>query len=286
MSAPSSLPPPSSSHQSDVRKRTVLPNTLQNLRTTNSASSQSAQLDQLDSDAYLDKLEEELNRKVDGEVEGLVEGLKELIALARIDPLTSHPSQAHLRSLQSQLRTQQMLRNAHSLLSMSHQLKLLHLFGDQETVQTKREELDQELNRDIEGPNTTTINFGGGGGGSNSNPYAYQGGGGGGGGDYSSSIYNNPRTNHALKEHDFFQSTSSTLDAYLAQGQAVLGNLTTQREVMKGTKKRLLNAANTLGLSRETIQFIERRTKADWWILVGGGTFTLVCFGMILKYFG
>lgn len=89
-----------------------------------------------------------------------------------------------------------------------------------------------------------------------------------------------------MKEHDFFSSTSSTLDAYLAQGQAVLGNLTTQREVMKGTKKRLLNAANTLGLSRETIQFIERRTKADWWILVGGGTFTLICFVLILKYFG
>ncbi|GAA5951600.1 hypothetical protein JCM3765_005981 [Sporobolomyces pararoseus] len=128
-------------------------------------------------------------------------------------------------------------------------------------------------------PDTTTINFGGNGGGSS----AY---GGGGATDYSSSIYNNPRTNHALKEHDFFQTTSSTLDAYLAQGQAVLGNLTTQREVMKGTKKRLLNAANTLGLSRETIQFIERRTKADWWILVGGGSFTLVCFVLILKYFG
>jgi len=66
----------------------------------------------------------------------------------------------------------------------------------------------------------------------------------------------------------------------------VLGNLSTQREVMKGTKKRLLNAANTLGLSRETITFIERRTKADWYILVGGGTATLVCFGLILKYFG
>jgi len=116
--------------------------------------------------------------------------------------------------------------------------------------------------------------------------------GGSGGGGQSSSFNNNQnygydsRTNHALKEHDFFSSTSSTLDAYLAQGQAVLGNLTTQREVMKGTKKRLLNAANTLGLSRETITFIERRTKADWYILVGGGTVTLVCFGLILKYFG
>ncbi|GAA5929881.1 Bos1p [Sporobolomyces koalae] len=95
-----------------------------------------------------------------------------------------------------------------------------------------------------------------------------------------------PRTNHALKEHDFFSSTTSTLDGYLAQGQAVLDNLTNQREVMKGTKKRLLNAANTLGLSRETIQFIERRTKGDWYILVGGGAFTLICFGLILKYFG
>ncbi|GAA5901232.1 Bos1p [Sporobolomyces salmoneus] len=139
------------------------------------------------------------------------------------------------------------------------------------------------LNRSSRPPisDTTTINFGG----SSSNTpshSAY----GNGGGDYSSSIYNNPRTNHALKEHDFFSSTSSTLDAYLAQGQAVLGNLATQREVMKGTKKRLLNAANTLGLSRETIQFIERRTKGDWWILVGGGTMTIVCFVLILKYFG
>ncbi|GAA5821320.1 hypothetical protein JCM11491_001991, partial [Sporobolomyces phaffii] len=122
---------------------------------------------------------------------------------------------------------------------------------------------------------TTTINFGGGGGGST------------GGGDYhSSSVYDHPRTNHALKEHDFFASTSETLDAYLAQGQAVLGNLANQRDVMKGTRKRLLHAANTLGLSRETIQFIERRTKADWWILVVGGAVTLVAFGLILKYFG
>ncbi|GAA6059187.1 hypothetical protein JCM10212_005532 [Sporobolomyces blumeae] len=143
------------------------------------------------------------------------------------------------------------------------------------------------------GQDTTTINIGA----ASSNPYsngpsfrsgapsssAY---GSGGGGGFQQSLYDNPRTNAALSEHDFLSSTSSTLDAYLAQGQAVLSNLTTQREVMKGTKKRLLNAANTLGLSRETITFVERRTKGDWYIMVGGGVGTLVCFGLILKYFG
>lgn len=43
-----------------------------------------------------------------------------------------------------------MLRNAHSLLGMCHQLKLLHLFGDTETVQNGREEREKELQKDIE----------------------------------------------------------------------------------------------------------------------------------------
>lgn len=65
-----------------------------------------------------------------------------------------------------------------------------------------------------------------------------------------------------------------------------MGNLANQRDLLKGTQRRLLSAANTLGLSRETITFIERRTKADWWILVGGGTATLFSFYLILRYFG
>jgi hypothetical protein len=84
----------STSRQTDVRKRTVLPTTLQNLRSNdNNHNSQSGggggEFDTLSSDAYLDKLEEELNRKVDGEVEGLVQGLKDLIALARVSSLPS-----------------------------------------------------------------------------------------------------------------------------------------------------------------------------------------------------
>lgn len=43
-----------------------------------------------------------------------------------------------------------MLKNCHSLLSTCHQLKLLHLFGDQETGQTNREGSDQKLREEIQ----------------------------------------------------------------------------------------------------------------------------------------
>ncbi|BGO97429.1 Synaptobrevin [Rhodotorula toruloides ATCC 204091] len=94
------------------------------------------------------------------------------------------------------------------------------------------------------------------------------------------------RTNHALREHDFLGQTGAALDGYLAQGQAVLGNLASQRDVLKGTQRRLRSAANTLGLSRSTITFIERRTKEDWYVLVIGGALTLVGMWLILRYFG
>ena len=67
------------------------------------------------------------------------------------------------------------------------------------------------------------------------------------------------RENHALDEHSFLQSTEARLDEFLAQGQEVLNNLVDQRNVLKGTQRRLLDAANTLRLSRDVIGWIERR---------------------------
>lgn len=49
---------------------------------------------------------------------------------------------------------------------------------------------------------------------------------------------------------------------FIAQGREVLDNLVDQKNVLKGTQKRLLDAANTLGLSREVIGWIERRRYA------------------------
>ncbi|KIM69192.1 hypothetical protein SCLCIDRAFT_103665 [Scleroderma citrinum Foug A] len=94
------------------------------------------------------------------------------------------------------------------------------------------------------------------------------------------------REHHALNEHSFIQSTDTRLDEFIAQGREVLDNLVDQRNVLKGTRRRLLDAANTLGLSREAIGWIERRSTQDMYIFLGGAVFTFVCFFLIWRYLG
>lgn len=67
------------------------------------------------------------------------------------------------------------------------------------------------------------------------------------------------RENYSLNEHTALQEVETQLDNFLAQGQEILGNLVDQRTMLKGTHKRILDAANTLGLSRDVIGWIEKR---------------------------
>ncbi|KAH8119392.1 golgi SNAP receptor complex member bos1 [Phellopilus nigrolimitatus] len=94
------------------------------------------------------------------------------------------------------------------------------------------------------------------------------------------------REGFALHEHSFIQNTETRLDEFLAQGREVLDNLVDQRNMLKGTQRRLLDAANTLGLSRDVISWIERRSTQDMYIFFGGAAFTFVSFYLIWKYFG
>ncbi|CAO1616043.1 unnamed protein product [Sympodiomycopsis kandeliae] len=94
------------------------------------------------------------------------------------------------------------------------------------------------------------------------------------------------REGHALHEHSFIQNTEAQLDAFIAQGREVWGNLTEQRDILKGTQRKLLDAANTMGLSRTVINAVERRSTQDNFIFAGGVVFTLVSFYYIYKWFG
>ncbi|GBE81540.1 golgi SNAP receptor complex member bos1 [Sparassis latifolia] len=96
----------------------------------------------------------------------------------------------------------------------------------------------------------------------------------------------NLREQHALHEHTFLQNTEAKLDDFLAQGRAVLDDLVDQRNVLKGTQRRLLDAANTLGLSKDVIGWIERRSTQDMYIFFAGVIITFVCFYFIWRYFG
>ncbi|BGP43609.1 hypothetical protein JCM10450v2_007783 [Rhodotorula kratochvilovae] len=113
--------------QTDFRRRTVLPSTHHNLRTGTNTHGDALDLP---SDEYLDRIEEELNRRVDADAQSLVDGMRDLVALAR-------------------LKTEQMLRSAQSLLALAHTLKLLHLFGDGQAGEHARETRAGELTREI-----------------------------------------------------------------------------------------------------------------------------------------
>jgi len=92
------------------------------------------------------------------------------------------------------------------------------------------------------------------------------------------------RESHALREQQFFAGAHSTLDDYIARGQAVLGNLGEQREIMKGTQRRLYSVANTLGVSGDTIRMVERRAREDRWIFGGGVVVFFVFCWLCLHY--
>lgn len=100
------------------------------------------------------------------------------------------------------------------------------------------------------------------------------------GGDSNQQTYT--REEHALREQNFFDSANSQLDEFLDRGRAVLGDLGQQRELLKGTQRKLYSVANTLGVSGDTIRMVERRAKQDKWIFwAGAGGFFLFCFLVI-----
>lgn len=90
------------------------------------------------------------------------------------------------------------------------------------------------------------------------------------------------REDHALREQSFFDTANSQIDEFLDRGRAVLGDLGQQREMLKGTQKKLYSVANTLGVSGDTIRMVERRAKQDKWIFWAGAiVFFVFCFLVI-----
>jgi Golgi SNAP receptor complex protein 2 len=52
----------------------------------------------------------------------------------------------------------------------------------------------------------------------------------------------------------------------------------------QSTQRKMLDAANTLGLSRNVIQLIERRSSEDKWIFYAGVCVTLLALWAIIHY--
>ena len=90
------------------------------------------------------------------------------------------------------------------------------------------------------------------------------------------------RESHALREQSFMASTNAQLDEYLDRGRAVLADLGHQRDMLKGTQRKLYSVANTLGVSGDTIRMVERRARQDKWLFwTGVLLFAAFCWAVL-----
>ena len=97
---------------------------------------------------------------------------------------------------------------------------------------------------------------------------------------------NQSRVDGNLREASALGRIGTTLDEYIESGLASLGDIKDQNSTLKGTQKKLRDVAVGLGFSGDTIRNVERRIKGDRYVFYGGCLVTLICFYLILKYFG
>uniref|UniRef100_A0A7R9ZYC0 Golgi SNAP receptor complex member 2 n=1 Tax=Pyrodinium bahamense TaxID=73915 RepID=A0A7R9ZYC0_9DINO len=80
---------------------------------------------------------------------------------------------------------------------------------------------------------------------------------------------------YLAKEHRSLRDSSTALDDVIDQGQRILGNLVGQNKILKNARRKLLDAANVMGVSASLVSVIDRRQTADKWLVYGGMVFTL-----------
>ena len=90
---------------------------------------------------------------------------------------------------------------------------------------------------------------------------------------------------HALQHNSKLTDAHKGMDELLVSGGSVLSNLREQRVTLKGAHKKILDIANTLGLSNTVLRLIERRTTQDKFILYGGMILSVIIMFLIWKYF-
>jgi len=91
--------------------------------------------------------------------------------------------------------------------------------------------------------------------------------------------------NNAMTHQDSLTRVNSHLDNVLAQGAEILGGLQNQSSALKGIKKKVLDVANTLGMSNTVIRMIERRGEGDKMILIFGIIGTCIFMFLVIKFF-
>ena len=74
------------------------------------------------------------------------------------------------------------------------------------------------------------------------------------------------------------------VDELLVSGTSMLGSLREQRVSLKGVQRKVLDIANTLGLSNTVLRLVERRAYQDKFVLYGGMLLTCIVMFFVWRY--
>lgn len=77
------------------------------------------------------------------------------------------------------------------------------------------------------------------------------------------------------KEGNALTQAGEMLDDIIGQGRGTLGQIVSQNGVLKNARKKLLDAANVMGVSASLVSVIDRRQTTDKWLVYGGMALTL-----------
>ena len=90
---------------------------------------------------------------------------------------------------------------------------------------------------------------------------------------------------YALQQQNSLYNAHQGVDEMLQTGSGTLESLRMQRSTLKGAHRRIVDMANTLGLSNSTMRLIERRVFEDKFILIGGMVITVIVIIIVIVYF-
>ncbi|XP_028159493.1 probable Golgi SNAP receptor complex member 2 [Ostrinia furnacalis] len=89
---------------------------------------------------------------------------------------------------------------------------------------------------------------------------------------------------YMAQEQTSLVNSHRNVDEMLHTGSNILDTLRYNRETLKGAHRRLIDLANTVGLSNATISLIERRVAQDKYVLFGGMFVTLAVIVLVIVY--
>lgn len=89
---------------------------------------------------------------------------------------------------------------------------------------------------------------------------------------------------YSIQHQSSLQNANRGVDEMLYTGANTIESLRSQRSTLKGAHRRIVDMANTLGLSNQTMRLVEKRVSEDKFVFIGGVVITFIVIILVIFY--